>query len=155
MLKYILPLALVLGLGTSCYSDEGVGYSYGSPYYGDDYGYLSPGVDAVYGYDYPLFFADGFYWRWYGGNWYSSHWRDHGWAFASRVPGHVRGIAHPWAYGGRGFATRPGFRGGYGGYRGGFHGNLQARGGFRGGGVRGGGFHGGAHGGGHGGGHHR
>jgi hypothetical protein len=148
MLRYILPAALVIGLSASCYSDEGVGYSYGSPYYGDDYGYVSPGVDTVYGYDYPLYFADGLYWRWYGGHWYQSHYRDRGWAYASRVPGHVRGIAHPGIYAGRG-GFRGGSHGSYrGGYHGGFHGNAQA---FRGG---HGGFRGGGHGGGHGG-HHR
>ncbi len=99
MLRNVLPLALLAGLAGGCYT-EAVGYDngYGYATAGTDLAYVAPGVEVVTGYDYPVFFADGFYWRWWGGGWARSpHW-DHGWAPAGRVPVAVRGIAHPGAF---------------------------------------------------------
>ncbi|HEY4243088.1 MAG TPA: hypothetical protein VGM88_24920 [Kofleriaceae bacterium] len=132
---------------------------------------IAPGVQVVDDLDYPVFFSDGFYWRYDDGFWYRSSFAYGGWVGVGfdYVPWGVRGIHEPWGYahwhGGyaRGGVVARGAYGGYyrgGGYHGGFR-TYSARsapsraGGFRGGSFRGGG--GGHHGGGFhgGGGHHR
>jgi hypothetical protein len=80
--------------------------------------YVSPGVQVVYDYDYPVFFTGGLYYRYYGGVWYSSRWHDRGWAVGYNVPVGIRGIDRPWAYShyrggyaaGRGYVA-PSYRG--------------------------------------------
>ncbi len=59
---------------------------------------VSPGVQVVYDYDYPVFFNAGFYWRYDGGVWYSSRFHTGGWARSYNVPGGIRGINHPEGY---------------------------------------------------------
>ncbi len=105
MLKHLL-LASALAAG-GCYVEE--------PEYPIDTGaslaYVSPGVEVVTGFDYPVFFVNGLYWRWYGGYWYSSSYWDRGWVYAPSVPYTVRGIHRPWNYShyrpGRGVYARP------------------------------------------------
>src|SRR6185503_9992365 len=95
---------------------------------------VAPGVQVISDYDYPVFYSDGFYWRWDGGVWYRSGFYNRGWAVAYDVPVGIRGIARPGAYahyhGGYGY--RGGYRGGY-GYRGGGYRGGEVRGGYRGG----------------------
>ena len=98
MLRHLLPLAMVIGLG-ACYSDADVGYSYGYDS-GPALTYVSPGVEVVADYDYPVFYTDGAYWRYSGGYWYRSpHWNG-GWraAYDYDVPGRLRGIREPWRF---------------------------------------------------------
>jgi hypothetical protein len=85
--------------GAGCYMEEqapaygGGGYATG-PQLAD----VSPGVQVVADYDYPVFYSDGFYWRWYGGYWYSSRWHDRGWGIGYNVPVGIRGISRPYMY---------------------------------------------------------
>lgn len=59
--------------------------------------YVSPGVQVIADYDEPVFYTDGYYWRYYGGVWYRSHdWRG-GWAYAS-PPRPLLRIDRPYAY---------------------------------------------------------
>ena len=120
MKRHLLPLALLVGFTGGCYSEADVGYSYGYP--SADLVYVSPGAYVVADYDYPVFFSDGFYWRYYGGYWYSSRWHDRGWGVAYNVPVGVRRIDRPYAYahyrggvygnGVRGYRSAPVYNGG-------------------------------------------
>ena len=59
--------------------------------------YVSPGVQVVADYDYPVFYSDGFYWRYDNGYWYRSSWYTGGWAYAT-PPLAVLRIDRPYAY---------------------------------------------------------
>src|SRR5689334_12571031 len=64
---------------------------------GPDLVSVSPGVQVIADYDEPIFFADGLYWRYYGGVWYSSSYYTGGWVYA-RPPAAVLRIDRPYAY---------------------------------------------------------
>jgi hypothetical protein len=135
-MKRLLLLALFAfgGLAAGCYSEEpAVGVSYGYGYSAPEMDEVAPGVQVISDYDYPVFYSDGFYWRWDGGVWYRSGFYNRGWAVAYNVPVGVRGISRPEAY--------VHYRGGaYGGYRGGYRGGPgyrgEVRGAYRGGPAR-------------------
>lgn len=59
--------------------------------------YVSPGVQVVADYDYPVFYADNYYWRFDNGAWYRSSWYTGGWAYAT-PPRAVLSIDRPYAY---------------------------------------------------------
>lgn len=59
--------------------------------------YVSPGVQVVADYDYPVFYADNYYWRFDNGLWYRSSWYTGGWAYAT-PPRAVLSIDRPYAY---------------------------------------------------------
>lgn len=174
MLRTILISALFATAAAGCYSEEpdvayaGGAYGNGAPGLVE----VSPGVQVISDYDYPVFYSDGFYWRYDGGLWYQSGYYNRGWGVAYNVPYGVRGIRDPgryahyrgnYGYGGvRDHRTYGGGNiardhRGYGGYRGAVvhpayrGGGAVARPARGGGGFRGGG---GARGGGHGGGGH-
>jgi hypothetical protein len=65
--------------------------------YPPDMVYVSPGVQVIADYDEPIFFTDGFYWRFYGGTWYRSTYYTGGWVYA-RPPVAVMRIDRPYAY---------------------------------------------------------
>jgi hypothetical protein len=65
--------------------------------YGPDLVYVSPGVQVIADYDEPIFYTDGFYWRFYGGTWYRSTYYSGGWVYA-RPPVAVLRIDRPYAY---------------------------------------------------------
>ena len=97
---------------------------------------VSPGVQVVADYDDSVFYSDGFYWRYDGGNWYRSGYWNRGWGVSYNVPVGVRGINRPEAYAHyRGGGFNGGYRGGNAGYRGGYRGNSGFNG-ARQGGVR-------------------
>ena len=79
-----------------CYTEADVGSraSYATP----DLEFVAPGVQVVAGFDYPVFFADGAYWRYDGGIWYRSHTYTGGWSVSYNVPVAVRRIDRPAAY---------------------------------------------------------
>ena len=173
MLRTILISALFATATAGCYSEEpDVVYAGGGAYVSPGLVEVSPGVEVIADYDYPVFYSDGLYWRYDGGIWYQSGYYNRGWGVAYSVPYGVRGIHNPGAYshwhggyanGGYNRDHRSGGGGGYvrdhrsyGGYRGGgaaVHPAYRGGGGggrpTRGGG--GGGGRGGSHGGGHGG----
>src|SRR5262249_38835090 len=58
---------------------------------------VSPGVQVIADYDEPIFYSDGFYWRFYSGVWYRSTYYTGGWAYA-RPPAAIVRIDRPYAY---------------------------------------------------------
>lgn len=58
-----------------------VGYSATATYAAPDVdmAYVSPGVQVIADYDEPVFYTDGFYWRYYGDTWYRSNTWTGGW----------------------------------------------------------------------------
>nr|HEX4312966.1 hypothetical protein [Kofleriaceae bacterium] len=104
MRKLLLLAALASSVLGGCYVEDG--YSAGPAYasaapagYSDpEMVAVSPGVQVVYDYDYPVFFNAGFYWRYDGGTWYSSRYHTGGWAARRDVPYEVRGIHNPEGY---------------------------------------------------------
>ena len=96
-----LLLFAISGRRRGCYSEEpavGVSYGYGYGYAAPQMEYVGPGVQVISDYDYPVFYSDGFYWRWDGGVWYRSGFYNRGWGVAYDVPIGIRGIARPEAY---------------------------------------------------------
>jgi len=65
--------------------------------YGPDLVTVSPGVQVIADYDEPIFYSDGFYWRYYGGVWYRSTYYTGGWVYA-RPPVAVLRVDRPYAY---------------------------------------------------------
>lgn len=59
---------------------------------------VSPGVQVVADYDEPVFFTDGFYWRFNDGYWYRSNNYYSGWYFYERPPVAVLRIDRPYTY---------------------------------------------------------
>jgi hypothetical protein len=59
--------------------------------------YVSPGVQVIADYNEPIFYSDGFYWRYYGGTWYRSTYYTGGWVYA-RPPVAVLRIDRPYSY---------------------------------------------------------
>jgi hypothetical protein len=117
MHRALLVVSLLFAVG--CYTEADVGYA-GPGYYAAGPApameVVAPGVQVVaVDYDYPVFFSDGLYYRYYGGMWYSSRVYTGGWGVAYNVPMGVRGIDRPYAYahyrGGGGYGG-PGYRGG-------------------------------------------
>lgn len=59
---------------------------------------VSPGVQVVADYDEPVFYTDGFYWRYYNNGWYRSNNYATGWNYYDRPPVAVLRIDRPHAY---------------------------------------------------------
>ena len=59
---------------------------------------VSPGVMVIEDYDEPVFYSDGFYWRYYGGIWYRSSYHTGGWVTWRRPPARIIGIRNPRGY---------------------------------------------------------
>lgn len=117
MLRPSLILAGLIGLGTmtGCYvhGRTRVAATYSTP----DLVYVSPGVSVVADYDYPVFYAQGYYWRYDGGIWMRSPYWNRGFIRVRTVPVVIRGIRNPHRYvhvRARGhYRTRPAYRGKY------------------------------------------
>lgn len=60
--------------------------------------YVQPGVQVVYDYDEPVFYSEGYYWRYQGDVWYRSSYYNGGWVRYRNVPRAVVTIDHPYAY---------------------------------------------------------
>lgn len=114
MQRALLAFSIMFAAGCYTEADVGGGYAYSDP--APDMEVVTPGVQVVaVDYDYPVFFSDGFYWRYDGGVWYSSRWYNRGWAVSYNVPVRVRGISNPYGYAhyrARAGWGRPGYRGG-------------------------------------------
>ena len=131
----LLMSLLVVG---ACYSEEpGVGVAYGVGYSTPSMEYVSPGVQVIADYDYPVFYSDGFYWRYDNNVWYRSGFYNRGWGVSYDVPIGVRGIARPEGYahyrgGYNGYNNGSrGYNNGYRGYNNGYRGPGRAEGGVR------------------------
>jgi len=96
----IITSLFLAALAVGCYSEEsvGVGYSAGYAAPAPALVEVSPGVQVIADYDYPVFYSSGFYWRYDGGMWYRSGYYDRGWAVSYNVPVGIRGIDRPYAY---------------------------------------------------------
>lgn len=80
-----------------CYADAQ--YSAGAEYStSPDLVEAEPGVQVIADYDYPVFYSDGFYWRFEGGAWYRSHDYRGGWGYVAAPPVAVTHIHSPQAY---------------------------------------------------------
>ena len=104
----ILPAALLVAALGGCYSEVGYSAGYSTTAYPaasggayvatPDLVEVSPGVQVVADYDEPVFFSDGFYWRFYDGYWYRSNNYATGWYFYERPPVAIVSINRPYAY---------------------------------------------------------
>src|SRR5215471_8443274 len=93
-------LAAVIALASCTATISGEAYGPGPAYapgYGPDLVAVSPGVSVIADYDEPIFYSDGFYWRYYGGGWYRSTYYTGGWVYAS-PPAAILRIDRPYAY---------------------------------------------------------
>jgi hypothetical protein len=89
-----------------CFADAQVGYTANAevaapaPEAGPapDMVEVSPGVTVVADYDEPVFYNDGFYWRFYNGIWYRSGSYYTGWSYYENPPVAVLRIDRPYAY---------------------------------------------------------
>src|SRR5690606_1892903 len=59
--------------------------------------YVAPGASVVAGYPEPIFYNDGFYWRYSNNRWYRSNYWDRGWVYA-RPPRVIARIDQPYRY---------------------------------------------------------
>ncbi|MDB4956484.1 MAG: hypothetical protein JWO36_4053 [Myxococcales bacterium] len=127
-MKALLTLSFLGALATGCYSEGsvGTGYSYGYASAAPGLVEVSPGVQVIADYDYPVFYSDNYYWRYDNGLWYRSGAYNGGWVASYNVPYGVRTIDRPYNYahyrgnwngGNRGYANGGYNRGYNGGYR--------------------------------------
>jgi hypothetical protein len=103
MRAMILTTVLSVAALTGCYTTGRVGYSAtystGGVYATTpDLVAVAPGVHVVADYSEPVFYTDGFYWRYYDGFWYRSNNYATGWYYVNRPPVAVLRIDRPYAY---------------------------------------------------------
>jgi hypothetical protein len=92
-MRVLALAALVAGGVAGCYATA---TPVADPY-GPDLVYAGPGVQVIADYNEPIFYSDGFYWRYYGGVWYRSSYYTGGWVYA-RPPAAVLRIDRPGGY---------------------------------------------------------
>jgi hypothetical protein len=92
----ILGGLLALSVTTGCYARGGARVS--AAYTTPDLVYVGPGVQVVADYDYPVFYSEGFYWRYNNGIWLRSRLYNRGFVRVHRVPVVVRNIRYPHRY---------------------------------------------------------
>lgn len=99
-MRTTISLLVTAALATGCYTQGSVGYrataTVSAP--APSLVYVSPGVQVVEDYDYPVFYSEGAYWRYDGGVWYRSRVHTGGWVVTRNVPVVVRRIDRPTAY---------------------------------------------------------
>jgi hypothetical protein len=88
---------LLAGLALATLVTAGCAATVTADAYPPDLVYAAPGVQVIADYDEPIFYNDGFYWRFYGGGWYRSTYYTGGWVYA-RPPVAVMRIDRPYAY---------------------------------------------------------
>lgn len=95
-ISLILGGLIALGTTTGCYvhGRTRVAATYSTP----DLVYVGPGVSVVADYDYPVFYSQGFYWRYNNGLWMRSRLYNRGFVRVRTVPVVVRQIRYPHRY---------------------------------------------------------
>ena len=98
-MRSVTVAAVVFGplLAAGCMARVGYTATVSNEGYEPEMAYAAPGVQVIVDYDEPIFYADSFYWRFYGGGWYRSHHHNDGWVYATPPPA-VRGIDRPQRY---------------------------------------------------------
>jgi hypothetical protein len=89
---FMMAASLMTGCAATVTAD-----AYPPGAYSPDLVYVSPGVQVIADYNEPIFYSDGFYWRFYGNTWYRSTYYGGGWVYA-RPPVAVLRIDRPYAY---------------------------------------------------------
>lgn len=93
MPRYLICILLIAGCAGSG-SYHGSATVYGSS---PDLVYVSPGVQVIADYDEPIFYTDGYYWRYYNDTWYRSNYYNRGWSY-SPAPRALLRIDRPRSY---------------------------------------------------------
>jgi len=93
-MRSIVLAAFLLGAGVLA---TGCTATVAADAYPPDMVYAAPGVQVIADYNEPIFYSDGFYWRYYGGTWYRSSYYTGGWVYA-QPPVAVLRIDRPYAY---------------------------------------------------------
>ena len=81
---------------TGCTTEAG--YAITASVASPELAYVGPGVYAVVDYDYPVFYADNYYWRFDNGRWLRSVRYDRGWMYYSVPPRALVTIREPRAF---------------------------------------------------------
>ncbi|MGE0549980.1 MAG: hypothetical protein AB7O24_22850 [Kofleriaceae bacterium] len=89
----VLLTTISLGAGCSTYGSYGVSASVMTP----DLVYVQPGVQVVANADYPVYYANDYYWMYDRGYWYRSPYYTGGWEYAT-PPYVIRSIDRPTIY---------------------------------------------------------
>jgi hypothetical protein len=92
------PALIAAALACGCVGSGEVEYSGGVYASTPDLVTVSPGVSVIADYDEPIFYADGFYWRFYDNVWYRSSYYTGGWAFVAAPPVIIGRIDRPYVY---------------------------------------------------------
>lgn len=97
----IIALAVALAAGTAGCAGSGymttratVVADTGTP----DLAYVAPGVQVIADYDEPIFYADGYYWRYYDDTWFRSAYYTGGWSYVDEPPIVITRIERPYRY---------------------------------------------------------
>lgn len=93
MIRFIVPL--LIALVTACAGHTTVAYTATAP--STTLVEVRPGLFVIADYHEPVFFADNYYWRFYGGRWYRSTWYGGGWVVAT-PPSIVVSVERPHRY---------------------------------------------------------
>jgi hypothetical protein len=96
MRRFIFPIAIAFACG--CVGEAQYGYSASATVSTPDLVTVSPGVQVIADYDEPIFYADGFYWRFYDNVWYRSSYYTGGWVFIDTPPVVITQIDRPYVY---------------------------------------------------------
>lgn len=99
-LTFTLPLLIVLALASGCvvHGSTGVRVRAHAHVPAPTLVYVQPGVQVVADYHEPVFYSEGYYWRYYGGVWYRSSYHHSGWVRVRSVPVYVSRIDRPHTY---------------------------------------------------------
>lgn len=94
----MIPALVAASLACGCVGTGEVEYSGGVYASTPDMVTVSPGVSVIADYDEPIFYTDGFYWRYYDNVWYRSSNYTGGWAFVAAPPIVIGRIDRPNVY---------------------------------------------------------
>ncbi|MEO6775704.1 MAG: hypothetical protein ABI467_22280 [Kofleriaceae bacterium] len=97
MVRSLFITTVLATAAAGCYSEQ-PDVAYAATATTPDLVEVSPGVEAIADYDYPVFYSDGLYWLYDGGLWYQSPYYYGGWGLTYNVPIGVRGIRNPGYY---------------------------------------------------------